>query len=130
MQDFKKLARTACKEIKRSKADMKYIEEYLKEGRRNAITCQRLANMLNVDRRVISKWIEQARRRNVPICAIMTGSEPGYYIAETKRDVIEYAESLKGRAIEIFKTRKALLQACEGLPDALEDPKGVDDAQL
>lgn len=36
--------------------------------------------------------------------------KPGYYLPEDEKELMEYCDQLKGRAIEIFKTRQALVR--------------------
>lgn len=94
------------------------ITDHLLKGAENARTGKELASMLQCDIRDITLMIERARRdESVPICATTRGERPGYYIAEYKEDLQAYTDSLKGRAIEIFKTRQALLKAAESLPE-------------
>ena len=85
------------------------IYELLAEGQENARTGKELANILHCTPREITARIEKERREGRPICAA-TGSPPGYYIPESPDELQEYCDQLKGRAIEIFKTRQALIQ--------------------
>ena len=98
------------------------IEEYLNKGRANAITCRQLAALLCVHPRLISKWISEARRRGVLICASCSGPDRGYYLAQTREEAAEYIEGLKSRAIEIFKTRQAIKKQLDALPLDLNGP--------
>ena len=98
------------------------ITDHLFKGQENARTGKELAELLHCDIRDITIMINRARHDGTPICAMTRGDHPGYYIAEYKEDVKEFTDSLKGRAIEIFKTRKALLKAAESLPER-EKPK-------
>lgn len=88
------------------------IEDYIRPGAQNAITGKELAKKFGCNIRIITAQIEKARRSGIPICA----NANGYYLAETQKDIEIYTSSLKGRAIELFKTRKALLEAGEDLP--------------
>ena len=84
------------------------IHELLAEGRENARTGRELATILGCDIRAVTLQIEQERRDGQPICAA-TGENPGYYLAATPEELGRYCDRLKGRAIEVFKTRKALI---------------------
>lgn len=82
-------------------------------GKENAIPGKDIARVLGVDLRTITKAIEQERRAGTPICAncdIERGQQ-GYYLPANQEELDEYCNSLKRRAIEIFKTRQAILKA-------------------
>lgn len=85
------------------------IHELLAEGRENARTGRQLADFLGCDLRAITQQIEKERREGQPICAA-TGENPGYYLAATPEELGRYCSRLKGRAIELFKTRQALVR--------------------
>lgn len=92
------------------------IHELLTEGRENARTGRELAQALNCQIRDITAQIERERREGQPICAA-TGENPGYYLAETPEELEYYCDRLKGRAIEIFKTRQALVKVLRKVRD-------------
>lgn len=96
------------------------IFEVLLTGANNAQTGKELCSLLNITARDLTAAIERERRAGIPICA-STGSIPGYYIAETQEEMQRYCESLRRRAGEIHKTRRACIKAMEALPgkDAL-----------
>lgn len=56
--------------------------------------------------------IEAERRAGSPICASCSTDidQQGYYLPETEEELKEYCDSLKKRAIEILKTRQAILK--------------------
>lgn len=85
------------------------IFELLTEGRENARTARELARVCNKTTREITIQVERERREGRLICAA-TGSNPGYYIPESPGELQRYCDQLKGRAIEIFKTRQALVR--------------------
>lgn len=101
------------------------IEKYLQAGELNAITGQELCKIINCDIRTLTGWIEKDRRAGIPICAKTLGAKPGYFMPEYKEDIEDYTKSLKNRAIELFKTRQALIRAAEKLPSKLEGLKGA-----
>ena len=91
------------------------ITELLAEGRENARTGRELAQVLNCDIRAITGQIERERRAGKPICAATTGGNMGYYLAADERELEEYCNALKHRAMELFKTRQALVRALQGI---------------
>lgn len=85
------------------------IHELLSEGRENARTGKELANYFKCDIRAITEQIETERRDGFPICAA-SGENPGYYLPADAEELAQYCDRLKGRAIELFKTRQALIR--------------------
>lgn len=83
------------------------IQELLSPGKDNARTAKELARALKCTNRDITAAIERERRNGAAICA-SCGSVPGYYLAANAEELETYCNRLKSRAIEIFKTRKAL----------------------
>lgn len=94
------------------------IYELLAEGRENARTGAYLAEICNCDIRAITAQIEKERRDGHPICAA-TGERPGYYLPATDAELTAYCDRLKGRAIELFKTRQALIKVLKKRQEAL-----------
>lgn len=88
------------------------VNELLATGQENAITGRELARKLNCGIRDITAQIEKERREGQPICAAF-GDPAGYYLASDPEELQEYCESLKGRAIELFKTRQALIKTLQ-----------------
>lgn len=85
------------------------VYELLTAGRENAQTGAYLAKILNCTPRDISRQVEAERRAGKPICAA-TGEKPGYYLAADEKELQAYCDNLKSRAIEVFKTRQALIR--------------------
>lgn len=90
------------------------IHELLEQGRDNARTGRELAHVLGCTLRDISAQVERERREGFPICAA-TGDNPGYYLAADAAELETYCSRLKGRAIEVFKTRQALIRVLKQL---------------
>ena len=86
------------------------IYELLPVGKANPRSGKELAQALNCDIRDITEQISRERRAGLPICASSNARKPGYYIAETPEELQQYCDALKGRAIEVFKTRQALVK--------------------
>ena len=92
------------------------IYELLAEGQENARTGRELAEVLNCNIREITQQIEAERRQGRPICAA-SGEKPGYYLPASPEELEHYCKRLKSRAIELFKTRQALIQVLKGIRD-------------
>lgn len=90
------------------------ISNYLGVGRLNATTAGFIAAFLGWTAREVTQQIEKERREGAPICASCSAPH-GYYLAENKEELNGYCEQIKGRAIEIFKTRKAMLSRIDEL---------------
>lgn len=93
------------------------VFELLGTGSRNAKTGKELARMLDCNIRQVTEQIERERRAGKPICASMNGMQ-GYYLAETQEDLQQYCAAIKRRAVELFKTRQALISILKQLPGA------------
>ncbi len=91
------------------------IFEILAEGAENARTGKEICKLLGITARDLTAAIERERRQGQPICA-NTGSNPGYFLAANRDEMQRYCNSLRHRAGEIYKTRKACIQTIEGLP--------------
>lgn len=96
------------------------ITELLNTGRENARTGQELADMLGITYRELTAAIERERRAGAPICAA-TGRPQGYYIAANEQELRTYCDQLRGRAIEVFKTRQALVNVLRALAESKEE---------
>lgn len=92
------------------------IHELLAEGRENARTGAELASVLHCDIRNITAQIEKERRDGHPICAAV-GENPGYYLAADPAELESYCDALKRRAVEVFKTRQALINILRQIND-------------
>lgn len=92
------------------------ISDYLEIGHMNAITGAELCQTLGISTRDLMQKVEQERRAGVPICS-RTGKNPGYYLAANKEELKAYCNSMYRRGGNLFKTRRALLQSIENLPD-------------
>lgn len=68
-----------------------------------------MARLFNCDIRAITARIEKERREGAPICATSRGETPGYYLPADDQELLDYCDRLKARAIELFKTRQALI---------------------
>ena len=93
------------------------IYELLAHGKENARTGRELAILCDCDIRHITAQIERERRAGHPICAA-TGDKPGYFLPAAEQELEDYCDLLKGRAIELFKTRQALIKVLKQIRDA------------
>ena len=91
------------------------INEILKTRTENAITADRICDILGISKKDLAKAINKERQAGHPICA-NTSKHPGYYLAANKTEMFIFCNSLKHRAGEIFKTRKACLDMIDNLP--------------
>lgn len=96
------------------------IHELLTEGRENARTGRELARHFNCDIRHISAAVERERREGHPICAA-SGENPGYYLPADAAELENYCKRLKGRAVELFKTRQALIKVLQQIRDEKQE---------
>ena len=94
------------------------IYEQLGTGKENAMTGRELATMFDCDIRLITQEIERERRAGHPICAA-SGERPGYFLPADNEELQAYCDRLKGRAIELFKTRQALVSVLRQRQEAL-----------
>ena len=79
--------------------ELLHDEEHPKKGKE-------LALILDLRERDIEAIIQKERREGFPICA----NSQGYYIASTPEQINKYCDKLKRQAIEVFKTRQALIK--------------------
>lgn len=93
------------------------ISEMLDIGEENAIRASDLCDILHINRQALSACILWERRHGAPICSNTGSRNPGYYLAATRKEMLDFCESLHRRAGEIYKTRAACLKTAEQLPD-------------
>ena len=87
----------------------------LMEGAGNAKTGKEICKVLSITPRELTAIVEKERREGKPICA-NSGKMPGYFIAATQDEMQRYCNSLKHRANEIQKTRRACIKTINDLP--------------
>ena len=77
----------------------------LPRGKKNAISAKELAEKLGFPSvRVLQKNIEKARADGV---LILSSTQGGYYLPENDAEIQEFIDTLRSRAIGIFKAIKA-----------------------
>lgn len=80
-------------------------------GRENAVPDSFLARLLDISPKAVGRYaLEAMAETGTCICATCL-PPAGRFIAATEEEKDEYARSLKGRAIEIFKRRKVVRRA-------------------
>jgi len=90
--------------------------KYLSTGKANAITGERLAELLEIkDVRTVRHLMERERRAGKPICASCDPDQPGYYLAADADEWAEYTGSLARRQREITRTLDACLDTLDKL---------------
>lgn len=94
------------------------IAEVLGTGKENATTGRVLASLLDMNIRDLTQQIERERRDGAPICA-SSGENPGYYIGSAE-ELENYCGRLKHRAVELFKTRQALIKTLQKIAEQQE----------
>ena len=82
------------------------IERFLMRGRENAMTVGELEQLTELHHRQITKAIQDARRRGIPI--LSTAFPGGYFIAATEEEKQRCLRSLRHRENETRKTRICL----------------------
>ena len=92
------------------------INEILSEGAENAIPGREICELLKINIRELTAAIERERRAGIPICA-STGKPYGYFLANSKAEMDSYCNSLRHRAGELFKTRRACMDTIKDLPE-------------
>ena len=81
------------------------IASMLSRGRENAVTSRELSRLLDVSPREVQRFIQRERRSGAPI---MSDSEHGYWLAESREELLNCVAALHLRAGEIHKTARAL----------------------
>ena len=94
------------------------VSDFLSAGRENARTGKELAALFGCDLRTLTEQIERERRSGQPICASCRGEYTGYYLAADEDELRNYCERLRRRALELIKTRQALVNVMRRLPGA------------
>lgn len=93
------------------------ISEYLMTGEKNAQSSKELCTLLHIDLRALQASIERERRNGVPICAVSSTDRKGYFLAENKREMLDYCQFLKRRKDSVQETLAACIKTVDKLPD-------------
>lgn len=74
-------------------------------GQRNGVSAKDLANMLHVPERRIRLLVTECREDGTAICG---HPSTGYYVAQTREELIQSIEFLKDRALHSLKLASTL----------------------
>ena len=88
---------------------MENIENYLHEGKVNAVKSSDLEKLLGVDHRTLLKAISRERLQGALICAC----KDGYYLPADDNEVIHYVTRAEKRALQEMKTVYAMQKRIE-----------------
>lgn len=80
---------------------MKRLEKLLPVGRAGALTARQLADLLETTPREVTRSIEAARRRGVPICSSVDPDNGGNYLAADADELAAYIWEREQRAQHI-----------------------------
>ncbi len=86
----------------------------------NPLTGKDISELTGLQKREVEAMIQKERREGFPICA----TSRGYYLATTPEELNRYCAKLKRQAIEVFKTRQALIKLATALED--EAPEDIE----
>ncbi len=87
------------------------IASMLSHGRNNATTCRELSRLLDISPREVRRTIQRERRNGTPI---LSDSECGYWLADSREELLRCVAALQLRAGEIHETARALERAANG----------------
>ena len=89
----------------------KIVLSWIGKGRGKAVRSQHLADFLNIPERQVRKVIRELIK-TYPI-ASTTERPAGYFIAVTREEVNQYAQSLRNRLIEDARRRRDFLRSVQ-----------------
>ena len=87
--------------------------KFLLKGAKNARTGEYLSKAMNIPRRDFDRLVQQERRAGVPIVS----NGDGYFIASNRNEMRQFCESLRRRAAEIKRTRRACMAMLDRIPE-------------
>lgn len=92
------------------------VSSILPVGRANAIPGHSLVKALGLrDLRALTQKVEKERRAGAPICAAVSGTSRGYYLAAGPLELSQYINSLDRRLRAVGETRRHLSTALDKL---------------
>lgn len=95
------------------------ILSFLGNGPENARTARELSRLSGLTPRQITRIIEAARKKGVPICAATTKPNPGYYLTDDPAVLARYIRALDSRLQTIRNTRESQADTLDGLSGQL-----------
>ena len=81
------------------------IADYIPYGRGNAVTNSYLGSLLGLSRPIRISIVQDARKNGEPI---ISDNVNGYYMATCQHDIDMFYNSMRHRALEVFKTARAV----------------------
>lgn len=84
------------------------IVDFLSHGAENGITLRHLEKMTGLSGRELRREIERERRAGE---LIISDNRNGYFMADNPAEAQRFAKSMRGRALEIVKTARAIEEA-------------------
>lgn len=91
--------------------EQKKISDFLKEGKENAISAEKLADTMGCKNvRILQELIAAERAAGAVIISSTTG---GYYLPANKREIQEFCKTLENRAnntLQALRSAKAALK--------------------
>lgn len=96
--------------------------DVLLTGRSNALTARQLSDLLETDTRTITRSIEAARRRGVPICSSVDPDNGGYYRAAGADELAAYLARRERRTRHIQTGTAALRETLERMREKEKPP--------
>lgn len=88
-----------------------FIESLLLPGPENGLTLKDLVRITQWPERAVRKEIESERRSGA---LIVSDNRNGYYLADSPAEALRFARSMRGRALEIMKTARAVEKSAGG----------------
>lgn len=85
------------------------IESVIPVGKENAIHLQELANIIGVSIQTVKEQVRKARNNGALICS---NSYNGYWIAETRADILECIALMEKQAKTRFNTVRQMRIKC------------------
>lgn len=95
-----------------------FIASLLKPGRQNATSTKQLLALTGY-KHVRDLQLEIARERNQG-ALILSGSDPGYWLPESKADIERYVYTMEQRGKNIFRAVQSARKALGAMPGQLE----------
>lgn len=93
----------------RTTTDFYKLSEYIPKGAKNAISADRLATVLGIEKRTLRAEIS-AHRQNGHLILSSAGKNSGYYFPETAEEVRQFVAEQKKRALTTLKGIKSAQQ--------------------
>lgn len=94
------------------------VEDILPTGKSNAVSGPSICSLLGWSNiRKLTVEVRHERHEGAPICATCDMANPGYYLAENKKEMQDYCRTLDSRIGELSATRDDCMKTIDSLPD-------------